>query len=83
MDEYDSVFSKIGFDLGCYREEFSVDTGNANPIYDKPRRVPYGLRQAMENELSDLLKYGIIRPSRSPWAAPVSFVDKKDRNNFV
>jgi len=78
LQDHDTVFSKRGFDLGCYREKFPIETGTAVPIYDKPRRVPYGLRKAMEDELTNLLENNIIRPSRSPWAAPVSFVGKKD-----
>ncbi|GJZ87397.1 putative reverse transcriptase domain-containing protein [Tanacetum coccineum] len=45
-------------------------------------RAPYGLAPSEMKELSDQLKElsdkGFIRPSSSPWGAPVLFVKKKD-----
>nr|GEW37998.1 putative reverse transcriptase domain-containing protein [Tanacetum cinerariifolium] len=45
-------------------------------------RAPYRLAQSKLKELSDQLKKlskkGFIRPSSSPWGAPVLFVKKKD-----
>ncbi len=32
----------------------------------------------LENQLNDLLNKGYIRPSKSPWGAPVLFTKKKD-----
>jgi hypothetical protein len=34
----------------------------------------------LKRQLDDLLAKGFIRPSRSPWAFPVLFVEKKDRS---
>jgi hypothetical protein len=35
----------------------------------------------LKRQLDDLLAKGFIRPSRSPWASPVLFVEKKDKSN--
>ncbi|GJV83649.1 hypothetical protein Tco_1523547 [Tanacetum coccineum] len=47
-------------------------------------RSPYRLALSEMHELSDqlqkLLEKGFIRPSSSPWEAPVLFVKKKDRS---
>ncbi|GKE50019.1 hypothetical protein Tco_1481277, partial [Tanacetum coccineum] len=47
-------------------------------------RVPYKLAPSEMQELSDQLQEladrGSIRPSTSPWGAPVLFVKKKDRS---
>ncbi|GKF87056.1 putative reverse transcriptase domain-containing protein [Tanacetum coccineum] len=47
-------------------------------------RVPYRLAPSEMRELSvqlqELLEKGFIRPSSSPWGAPVLFVKKKDRS---
>ncbi|GKB07290.1 hypothetical protein Tco_0835574 [Tanacetum coccineum] len=49
---------------------------------DLPARAPYRLAPSEMKELSDQLKElsdkGFIRPSSSPWGAPVLFVKKKD-----
>ncbi|GKC92284.1 hypothetical protein Tco_1157726, partial [Tanacetum coccineum] len=49
---------------------------------DLPARVPYRLAPSEMKELSDQLKElsekGFIRPSSSPWGAPVLFFKKKD-----
>ncbi|GJZ79587.1 putative reverse transcriptase domain-containing protein [Tanacetum coccineum] len=49
---------------------------------DLSARVPYRLAPSKMKELSDQLKElsdkGFIRPSSSPWGAPVLFVTKKD-----
>ncbi|GJT72333.1 putative reverse transcriptase domain-containing protein [Tanacetum coccineum] len=51
---------------------------------DLPARVPYRLAPSEMKELSEQLKElsdkGFIRPSSSPWGAPVLFVKKKDRS---
>ncbi|GJW35915.1 putative reverse transcriptase domain-containing protein [Tanacetum coccineum] len=36
------------------------------------------VRQELSNQLQELADQGFIRPSTSPWGAPVSFVKKKD-----
>nr|GEW17713.1 reverse transcriptase domain-containing protein [Tanacetum cinerariifolium] len=49
---------------------------------DLPARAPYRLAPSEMKELSDQLQElsdkGFIRPSSSPWGAPVLFVKKKD-----
>ena len=46
------------------------------------RGVPYRIRQRLEEkvnkEIEKILEMGIIRPSTSPWAAPVVTVPKPD-----
>lgn len=51
----------------------------AKPIFFKPYTVPYGLREAVENEIKRLCSLGIIYPVRhSAWASPVVIVNKPD-----
>ncbi|GJR62214.1 reverse transcriptase domain-containing protein [Tanacetum coccineum] len=49
---------------------------------DLPARTPYRLApsemQELSNQLQELTDRGFIRPSTSPWGAPVLFVKKKD-----
>ena len=55
-----------------------IDVGDTKPIYQKPHRSSYQERLVIRKELESLLKSGVIRPSFSPWAAPVVMVTKKD-----
>ena len=45
-------------------------------------RAPYGMAptelKEFKTQLEELLDRGFIRPSVSPWGAPVLFVKKKD-----
>ncbi|GKD81156.1 hypothetical protein Tco_1347995 [Tanacetum coccineum] len=59
--------------------EFQIDLiPGAAPV----ARAPYGLApsemQELSNQLQELPDQGFIRPSTSPWGAPVLFVKKKD-----
>ena len=48
------------------------------PIAKRPYRMPANELAALKKELEELLSKGFIRPSASPWGAPVLFVTKKD-----
>lgn len=59
--------------------DFSInlEPGTA-PISKAPYRMaPIEMRE-LKKQLEDLTKKGFIRPSASPWGAPVLFVKKKD-----
>ncbi|GJT05234.1 putative reverse transcriptase domain-containing protein [Tanacetum coccineum] len=59
-------------DQGCFY--FS----GAEPISKAPYRMaPIELKE-LKDQLQELLERGFIRPSVSPWGAPVLFVKKKD-----
>ncbi|XP_073308262.1 uncharacterized protein [Primulina huaijiensis] len=78
--EFPDVFPDEIPDFPPHREvEFSIDLvpGTA-PISKAPYRMaPLELKELKE-QLQDLLDKGYIRPSVSPWGAPVLFVRKKD-----
>ncbi|KAJ0802805.1 putative nucleotidyltransferase, Ribonuclease H [Helianthus annuus] len=59
--------------------EFTIDLiPGAEPISKAPYRMaPMELKELKE-QLQELLDLGFIRPSVSPWGAPVLFVKKKD-----
>ena len=59
--------------------EFSIDVvPGATPASITPYRMdPIELKE-LKLQLQELLKKGFIRPSVSPWGAPVLFVKKKD-----
>jgi hypothetical protein len=59
--------------------EFAIELipGTA-PISKRAYRVPRPKLVELKKQIDELSEKGYIRPSTSPWAAPVLFVDKKD-----
>ncbi|KAI2645035.1 Transposon Ty3-G Gag-Pol polyprotein [Labeo rohita] len=47
-------------------------------VRQRPYRVPEARRQAIEEEVQQMLKLGVIEPSRSPWSSPIVIVPKPD-----
>ena len=56
----------------------SIDTGDADPIYQRPYRLPLSKKHIVDKEIDKMLKLGIIQPSHSPWASPIVLVPKPD-----
>ncbi|GJW64364.1 putative reverse transcriptase domain-containing protein [Tanacetum coccineum] len=50
----------------------------AVPVARAPYRLAPSEMQELSNQLQELVDRGFIRPSTSPWGAPVLFVKKKD-----
>jgi hypothetical protein len=50
------------------------------PIHKASYRMAPKEQVELKRQLDDLLAKGFIRPSRSPWASPVLFVEKKDKS---
>ncbi|GJT29854.1 putative nucleotidyltransferase, ribonuclease H [Tanacetum coccineum] len=59
--------------------EFRIDLiPGATPIAKSPYRLAPSEMQELSKQLQELQDKGFIRPSHSPWGAPVLFVKKKD-----
>ncbi|GJW72988.1 putative reverse transcriptase domain-containing protein [Tanacetum coccineum] len=59
--------------------EFQINLmPGAAPIARAPYRLAPSEMQELSNQLQELADRGFIRPSTSPWGAPVLFVKKKD-----
>jgi len=48
------------------------------PIAKRPYRMWVNELEELKKQIKELQDKGFIRPSSSPWGAPVIFVDKKD-----
>jgi hypothetical protein len=55
-----------------------IDTGDAAPVANRPYRNPMSARAGFLKQLEEWEEEGIIRRSKSAWAAPVLLVPKKD-----
>jgi len=59
--------------------EFGIDLiPGTQPISIPPYRIAPKELKELQKQLQELLDKGFIRPSSSPWGAPVLFVKKKD-----
>nr|GEX20023.1 putative reverse transcriptase domain-containing protein [Tanacetum cinerariifolium] len=60
-------------------KEFRIDlVPGAAPVARAPYRLASSEMRELSVQLQELLEKGFIRPSSSPWGAPVLFVKKKD-----
>jgi hypothetical protein len=53
------------------------------PISKKPYRMPVNEVVELKKQIAELQSKGFIRPSSSPWGAPVLFVEKKDGTQWM
>ena len=77
--EYQDVFSTSASPVGrTSMGQHKIDTREAQPTKQAPRRPPLHLKEKAEEEVEKMLAKGIIEPSSSPWSSPVVLVKKKD-----
>ncbi|GJS55655.1 putative reverse transcriptase domain-containing protein [Tanacetum coccineum] len=78
--EFPEVFPKDLPGLPPIRQvEFQIDLiPGTTPVARAPYRLAPSEMQELSNQLQELSDQGFIRPSTSPWGAPVLFVKKKD-----
>jgi hypothetical protein len=53
------------------------------PISKRPYRMPVNVLVELKKQIAELQAKGSIRPSSSPWGAPVLFVEKKDVTQWM
>ncbi|KAJ0574579.1 putative nucleotidyltransferase, Ribonuclease H [Helianthus annuus] len=80
VNEYPDVFPEDLPGLLPEREvEFKIDLSQgAKPVAKAPYRLAPTEMKELMTQLQELLDKGFIKPSVSPWGAPVLFVKKKD-----
>jgi hypothetical protein len=78
--DFSDVFPEELSGMPPYREvEFVIDPlpGTA-PTFKRPYRRSVEELKGVKKQLMELQEVGYLRPSSSPWGAPVLFVQKKD-----
>ena len=94
LQEYGDLFSGLGCLPGQYHIELDPERA---PVQNRPRRVPYKMRKAVEEKLANMEKAGIIAKVETPtdWISNMTAVwkpgkaevriclDPKDLNNAV
>ena len=77
------VFSKHKADIGCcnfVEDEIEIEEGSV-PHRERARRMTPHKSEACRKEIEMLMEYGMIEPSKSPWACGVVMAKKKGGNS--
>jgi len=76
--DHQHTFATSSADIGyCSILQHDIDTGDAHPIRQAPRKPPLAAREAQDQILNEMLKTGVIEPSMSSWASPVCLAGKR------
>ena len=79
LKEYEDVFAKNPKQpKQVNNATHSINTGGCLPVFRKPYPIPYAYTDDFNKQIDQMLENKIIRPSNSPWNAPVILVKKKD-----
>ena len=80
VNEYRDVFVGADGKIGrtTYIQHHIRTEPGTKPIVSRPYKVNYKNREIIAQQVNEMLDQGIIRPSSSPWSAPVVLVPKSD-----
>jgi len=79
LKEWIDGFAKNPLSPNAYKgPKFEINTGDAIPTKDNPRRNTPAKEQIIAKHIQDMLRNKIIETANSPWAAPVVLARKKD-----
>lgn len=69
------VSSKLGRVKGV---EHFIDTGDARPFKQRQYLLSPAMEKHLHGEVDEMLRLGVIQPSKSPWSSPILLVNKKN-----
>ena len=79
LREYADVFALDSSELGSTDVvTHTINTADHPPIHQQAGRMPFALRDQIDEMVQGMLAQGVIESSQSPWASPVVLVKKKD-----
>ena len=79
LEEFLDVISVGDDDLGRTELVYhKIDTGDAQPVRQPARRLPFHQKEEVRHLLDDMLSRDIVEPSQGPWSSPIVLVKKKD-----
>ena len=83
LRRYNKVFAYPGNEGQVTHIEHTIPLTTDNPIACRPRRLPTQWRLGVEEEVQELQRRGVIRPSESGYAAPVCPIKKRRFNTSL
>jgi hypothetical protein len=83
--EYPDVFLEelLGMPPDCDIEFLIELLPGTPPLSKRPCRMPVNELVELKKQIAELYAKGFIRPSSSPWGAPMLFVEKKDGTQWM
>jgi hypothetical protein len=83
--EYPDVFPEElpGMPPDCDIEFIIELLPGTPPISKRPYRMPVNELVQLKKQIAELQSMGFIRPSSSPWGAPMLFLEKKDGTQWM
>ena len=70
LNGHQDVFAKSSSELDLTTlVEHRIETGEAVPAKQPPRRLPNSLKTVVEDQVGEMLENNIIKPSNSPWSS--------------
>ncbi|GFY36379.1 retrovirus-related Pol polyprotein from transposon gypsy [Trichonephila clavipes] len=79
LDKFQTIFSQNMYDVGCINlEPQRIHLISGLPISLCPYRNSQQESKEIQTQIEEMLKAGFIRPSHSPYTAPVTLAYEKD-----
>ena len=83
IEDFQHIFATAEDPIGlCTEGKCTIETNYHSPIRQRPYRMPLAKRYLVEEQIKEMLQAGVIRPSTSPWASPITLVPKKSGNEM-
>ena len=78
LESFNDIFSENEYDIGhCTVLKHNIDVGQEKPFKSKQYPFPHAIRDEIKTKINELLRQGIVQPSKSPWSNPIFFIRKK------
>ena len=83
LSKYKSIFEDSYEGMKGFEAHIAMKE-SVRPVFVKPRKVPYALKEAVETELEKRERHGVIeKTGRVMWASPVVVVPKADKSEVM
>ena len=83
IEDFQHIFATAENPIGlCTEGKCTIETNYHPPIRQQPYRMPLAKRYLVEEQIKEMLEAGVIRPSTSLWASPITLVPKKSGNEM-
>ncbi|KAM0043609.1 putative nucleotidyltransferase, Ribonuclease H [Helianthus debilis subsp. tardiflorus] len=80
LQQFDEIFQPPSSLPPSRSHDHSIQLSRSDPICVRPYRYPHTQKTEIERQVQDLLRMGMIRPSKSAFSSPVILVRKKDNS---